>query len=264
MSQFNSNESYDKIIEFWKSFFPEINSAEEFNRIISIFFDESIEEIAKLREKDTLSKKIIGKYFPPRNVNIYLKGINNQIQKEIQWVYFFEPIVNTYFTSLYKKLSYKKSIENIDFFMKSILSNLYKKLVNMAYRVIVLEISIAKEDERLKGETSVERGKYYCDVLLRDNEYLKEIYEIYPELIRLLDKRTKNYFDYIDEIIANIEQKPEIESAHIGKIKNIEIGQGDTHNKGRSVAKIIFEKVIFYYKPRSLDMECKYSELQNW
>ena len=264
MSQFNSNESCDKIIEFWKSFFPEINSVEEFNRIVSIFFDENIEEIVKLREEDTLSKKIIGKYFPLENVNIHLKEINSQIQKEIQWAYFFEPIVNFYFASLYEKMSYRKSIENIDFFIKSILSNLYKKLVNMAYRVIVLEISIAKEDERLKGETSVERGKYYCDVLLKDNEYLKEIYEIYPELIRLLDNRTKNYFDYIDEIITNIEQKPEIELAHIGKIKSIEIGQGDTHNKGRSVAKVVFEKVIFYYKPRSLSMECKYLELQNW
>ncbi|MDE7203285.1 MAG: hypothetical protein K2O91_15600, partial [Lachnospiraceae bacterium] len=214
MSQFNSKESYDKIIEFWKSFFPEINSVEEFKRIISIFFDESIEEIAKLREEDALSEKIIGKYFPPRDVNIYLKEINNLIQKEIQWVHFFEPIVNSYFTSLYEKISYSKSIENIDLFVRSILSNLYKKLVNMAYRVIVLEISIAKEDERLKGDTSVERGKYYCDVLLRDNEYLKEIYGIYPELIRLLDDRTKNYFDYIDEIITNIEQKPELESTY--------------------------------------------------
>lgn len=263
MSKFNSNENYDKIIEFWKSFFPEINSVEEFKRIISIFFDENIEEIAKLREEDKLSG-IIGKYFSHRNVNIYLKEINNQIQKEIQWVYFFEPIVNSYFTSLYKKMSYRKSIENIDFFVKSILSNLYKKLLNMAYRVIVLEISIAKEDKLLKGDTSVERGKYYCDILLRDKDYIKEIYGIYPELIRLLDNRAKNYFDYIDEIITNIEQKPEIELAHIGKIKSIEIGQGDTHNKGRSVAKIIFEKGIFYYKPRSLSMECKYLELQNW
>ena len=84
MSQFNSNESCDKIIEFWKSFFPEINSVEEFNRIVSIFFDENIEEIVKLREEDTLSKKIIGKYFPLENVNIHLKEINSQIQKEIR------------------------------------------------------------------------------------------------------------------------------------------------------------------------------------
>lgn len=45
MSQFNSNESYDKIIEFWKSFFPEINSAEEFNRIISIFLMKALKKL---------------------------------------------------------------------------------------------------------------------------------------------------------------------------------------------------------------------------
>lgn len=263
-NKMSSIEEYSKVIEFWKSFFPEVKDYREVKKIVKDILGINIEKAAMYREENKQKKGIKYKYFTLNVEDSNLSELNDEIQKEIQWIYFFEPIISCYFKIYYNKLLQKKCLRDVNVFVKNILVNLYKRLVNMSYRMLVMETNIASEEGRLLGNTSIERGAFYSCKLLRNKEYLSEIYDIYPELIRLLDNHTKNYFNYVDEILSNIEKISVTRNFIDGKIKTLQIGQGDTHNKGRSVVKILLEDKTFYYKPRTLCMEKKYIELQKW
>lgn len=257
-----------EIIDFWMSFFPEIDKLEDLDRIIELILGIDISCAVDMRiaeEEDAASW--IDMFFEDdiekRQQASTLEKIVEKIQREIQWAYFFEPIVKKYVLKTIGCINRQYFIKDSKEFIYNVLLNLYRKLVNMTFRTLVMETNIASEEGRLDGDNDIQRSYYYCKVLLKDKKYLSEIYHVYPELIRCLDLCTRNTLGYVEEIIGNLE-KEILHFSEFGKLISIHMGQGDTHNGGKSVVRLHFEHGTIYYKPRSLAMENKYSELQKW
>lgn len=260
------NVSNDSILDYWKTFFPE--SKDNFEKSVTSLLGMDIDKLLFLRQVEdvTIKEEINNIYFNIKSVDGIqdLKEINDKLQKKQQWVYFFEPIIVRYFKD-YQELVWKQQIiKDKKTFLEKIFTNLYVRLVNMSFRTIVMETNIASEDGILEGNSNESKGKYYCEVLLKNKDYLKEIYEIYPELIRLLDNYVENTLNYLRDIFTDIDILVKEKNCKFGMLLEVKNGLGDTHNNGKSVAKIVFEKKTLYYKPRQLTMEKRYSELLKW
>lgn len=143
------------------------------------------------------------------------------------------------------------------------------ELVGLISKTVTLELQIEKLRENLKGETPEERFESFIINNARDLGYLHKFYEEYPLLKRACLERTEFFinnittlFRRLNESWMDLQQKFDLRGA---KLLDIEIGLGDTHQKGQTVAKLNYsnEKSIMY-KPKSLDIVETYNELILW
>ena len=143
------------------------------------------------------------------------------------------------------------------------------ELVGLISKSITLELQIEKLRENLKGDTPEERFESFIINRARDLGYLHRFYEEYPLLKRACIDRTEffisnmtNLFRRLNESWLDLQQKFELKGA---KLIDIEIGLGDTHQKGQTVAKLNYSNEnSIMYKPKSLDIVEKYNELILW
>lgn len=93
-------------------------------------------------------------------------------------------------------------------------------------------------------------------------EFISRLFLQYPSLKTKFSKRMEDYLRYIKEVYCNYEYDKkhisEVMQDEQGELIDIVAFQGDNHN-GKSVAKIVTEKSILYYKPvNSLNMDLFY------
>lgn len=269
MSECINTISNERVISYWKTFFDEKTTVEEINEKLKSLSNTSLEE---LLEQDNNKKGLIESFvWCDIEKQECLNKIYSELENKSFWIYFYEPIIKKYINNYINSIEDNEIIEDKEKFLVKSISTVLMQLHNIAYQTIIAEIYYAKEAGMLKGNTKEERGKYFSDVLLKSDEYRKEVYLNYPELCRILDIKTKQSLEYIEKIIndtsrelKSIEEKIN-NSSSLGKIKTILLGEGDTHNNGKTVAKIIFENnKIIMYKPHSLKIDEKYSELIKW
>ncbi len=255
----------DNIIDFWFSLFPELEDKKEFIDLVQSSLNLDICSLYNKRQQYTLNSGIADSFLHDNNIiSSKLSYFNGLLQCKMQWIFFFEPIVNIYFCDLYIALYKLDCILDSEELFISILENLYENLVNKSFRVLVLETQNAQKENLLLGDDSTEKGTYFCNILLKNKEYVKKLYNTYPELVNLLEINVINTFKYVNEIINNINDLYIKGRTDYGKLKNLMIGAGDTHNNGKSVVKLAFEKQAIYYKPRSVAYEKIYSQLLDW
>ncbi|RDU24210.1 type 2 lanthipeptide synthetase LanM [Anaerosacchariphilus polymeriproducens] len=256
------NESEVEILDYWYTLFPEIDDRDKIRKMIKNVSGKEMEEHAeeyKIVQKE-IDEWVEHEFFTKKLKSSRYKEIEKTIHQEVRWSGFYTPILMKYYKRLQDMIQGQDCIKDKEGFLKSIILDHVRSMVNMSFRVLVLETQIAKNEKLLYGKTSKERGKYFCDTMLYDSGYLKELYHVYPELIRLLDQKTKQTYFYIKEILDQVS----IFCAVWGKVENIILGKGDTHNNGKSVAFVEFEHKKIVYKPRKLIMEKKYGELLSW
>lgn len=118
---------------------------------------------------------------------------------------------------------------------------------------------------RILYEEYRKTGKKDLKGYLRNSEtqeFVSGLFFQYPSLKTKFSKKMEDYLRYIKEVYCNYE----CDKKHISEVMQNEQGdlidivafQGDNHN-GKSVAKIVTEKSILYYKPvNSLNMDLFY------
>ncbi|MGZ9815640.1 type 2 lanthipeptide synthetase LanM family protein [Peribacillus simplex] len=152
--------------------------------------------------------------------------------------------------------------------MNDIFAFLETELSDIAYRTIVLELNLEREQGLLKGDTPEERFLYFIKGY-NSKEKLNVFYDKYIVLTRLLSTRTQFYLKNIKEMIRNIE----VDSDEIKKtfgidrleINSIKFGEGDTHQQGKTVTVFQLEdgpKLV--YKPKNLYINHAYNRFINW
>lgn len=263
--------TFEDVINFWMTLFPEIKSVSELEELLAKSSGTELKDLEKCYFNNNEANKIQDIFTFNESQIPNFNNTLDEIQKIYQWTYFFKPVICQYTGDLYEFIQKSNILENKDeIFSQSVLS-VVGNLYTISYKVLVLETNIARMEGRLIGETSKEKAQYFINVLLKDESYLRKIYTEYPELIRLLDLSAKNTFSYIKEIITNTYKeiksldKKFNEGKGIGKISRIQLGDGDTHNNGKTVATIVFSTGIkVAYKPRTLDLESKFSDFVNW
>ena len=139
------------------------------------------------------------------------------------------------------------------------------RLRKIMQKTLILETNIARLEDRLSGETKAERFESFIK-FISTNEGRLSIYLEYPVLVRrvlqLLEQWNTASCEFIDRLINDYKLLDKQFSLKSSPVIAIFGGAGDVHCQGRSVHVIEFankKKVV--YKPRSLAVDCVFSEL---
>ena len=95
----------------------------------------------------------------------------------------------------------------------------------------------------------------------QSSDFRIHFFEEYAVLARLLTSEVNNWITFLSQLSNSIDKEFEFlqSTLNLGKnikIKEVGIGIGDRHNKGKSVVKITFENELFiYFKPRNASLE---------
>ncbi|MDR2074071.1 MAG: type 2 lantipeptide synthetase LanM [Oscillospiraceae bacterium] len=269
MNVVSDSASKNEIFEFWKSFFPEFSTIDEIDEILKKISDVTLDELFieyKNEAKSDYAEKFFDFEESKEKDGLSYNNIK-EIISDVKWGHFFLPVLKFYLPKLFILIKNSEIIKNKKEFLPNLVLSLLKDLLTVSYQVLVFEINLAKNEKLLAGKTSKERADYFDKVLLKDENFLKNIYFAYPELIRLLDLTSANFINYIEEIITeitfNLKKLNEVFNTkkQFKKLEKIEFNLGDMHN-GKSVSKLIFgnEKIIIY-KPNTLGLESGYEKL---
>ncbi len=152
---------------------------------------------------------------------------------------------------------------------QSLADALATELVGLISKTAILELQIEKLRETLDGDTPEERFESFVIKHARDVGNLNSFYEEYPLLKRACLERTAFFIHNTVTLLTGVNDSwLELQQTFKlmdARLVDIEIGLGDTHQKGQTVAKLNYsnEKSIMY-KPKSLDIVEKYNGLIRW
>jgi type 2 lantibiotic biosynthesis protein LanM len=144
------------------------------------------------------------------------------------------------------------------------------RLLWMLERTLVLELNVARVEERLRGATPEERFASFVESL-RHRGTAGTILEEYPVLVRQAAEMLEQWVESSLELLGRLRfDWPGIRSTFFtdrppGRLVGIQAGAGDTHRGGRSVIILRFESGDgLVYKPRSLSVDVHFQQLLKW
>jgi type 2 lantibiotic biosynthesis protein LanM len=150
---------------------------------------------------------------------------------------------------------------------------LFKHLSTVAGRTMVLELNVARVQERLRGETPEDRFKDFIRQLHQPQNVL-DILQEYPvlarQLVRAVDFWVRNSLEFLTRLCADWPAlrtlfPPTEGNTSPGRLVKLNGGAGDTHREGRSVMIAEFESgARLVYKPHSLAVDQHFGELLAW
>lgn len=176
---------------------------------------------------------------------------------------FFSPYLDEFDLKLKKIDKFETSEINFN----SVYEYLYTTLVNTSIRVLITELDKCREENLLDGQTSNERFKSF-EKRISNNKIKSKLYEQYSVIDNILSSKVKKSYFYIKEILSNFNKDKENLKKVFGlenyNISNIELGKGDTHNGGKTVAIISIGNKKIVYKPHDLSPDIVFSNIINW
>jgi len=158
---------------------------------------------------------------------------------------------------------------NTDTVCQSLYQDLVVRLATVSGRTLVLELQVAKLLKQLEGDTPEQRFSSFAKSLSEDETRLKLFIE-YPVLARLATELTLSWLEYSLEIIEHCladwsELGELLPTAQDLSLEGIELGAGDPHKQGRSVAILSFsQQQKLVYKPRAVAVEARFADLLDW
>ncbi|WP_328330227.1 type 2 lanthipeptide synthetase LanM family protein [Kribbella sp. NBC_00382] len=149
------------------------------------------------------------------------------------------------------------------------LDRLGLRLVRLASRTLVLELSRARNRGELAGATPAERFLDFTHRLVGGSE-LAEFLAAYPVLARVLGEACRQAVEGHLELLARLAEDREqlitelLSGTDPGPLLSIDPG-GDPHRGGRSTATLTFTNGRqLIYKPRPLDLHAHFNDLVHW
>jgi type 2 lantibiotic biosynthesis protein lanM len=262
----------ESMINYWLNYFPEY-SLETFEKELTKHLGENyIDKLLNFyKDYETVDVDIIFKY-----VSLNLEAIPKQFKEIIEEKYLFSsiiiPFISKYFSEYSYTISRNKSIEDSDEFLTCSVLDVADRINTLLYRSIIGDISTLKARGVLQGKTSVNRMDYYKNKYIKEEKNLVDFYAKFSELTRLTSYVVKNTFEFYLEIIQQFqEQYVKILELFQCKtdskvlISKIELGNGDSHKKNKSVSKIFLSSGnTIIYKPRSLNIEKSFEKMMEF
>ncbi|ENQ3114186.1 type 2 lantipeptide synthetase LanM [Bacillus anthracis] len=269
-------------------------------------FDE--ERYQKWLSKTGLNESIIDTLIQENNIELeYFKTVlsnkeNPELNTSLEWIAIVNRLINdnTYYN---KDIEYLEGFENIPFFAfyvpffnyslevisnkfkgvheekifsinienitKSILLTVADRIGQIGLKVLITEINMARTGHLLSGETEKERYASFINEFLQDKEYIQNLFNSYPVMVRLMVETVHSTVDAMFEIVYHYaedrDQLVAIFGGDFNTLTSIDLGAGDTHQNGRTVAMLNFNnKRKLVYKPRSLKTDELFNELLIW
>lgn len=142
-------------------------------------------------------------------------------------------------------------------------------LLGQVQRTLVLELNIARVQNRLEGDTPAERFLSYAQLLRNEREALA-LWDEYPVLARLVVSTLQFWISTRVEVVeALVDDLAVLRTGLLAdldpqRLERIEFGAGDKHRRGRSVGIVHFDTGALVFKPRPLAMDIVFDRLLDW
>lgn len=157
---------------------------------------------------------------------------------------------------------------------RALYEELARRLDRACRRVLVLELHVARLEERLEGETAEARFQHYCALLGRREEWDKLLSE-YQVTARSIATITAQLVAAAIELLTRLEEDAAAIRDLLGlRARSMTLidargGMSDLHRGGRSVWILSFSgedgrKARLVYKPRSLAVDGCFQRLLRW
>ena len=152
--------------------------------------------------------------------------------------------------------------------VRALASSLIQQIFMMTARVMVLELNVARLEDKLAGSTPEERFVSFFD-RLSDPSVAASLFREYPVLVEQVANRLQNWTafsrDFLTHLCEDWESLRDFFGLEPDSVVAIDGGLGDTHCGGRSVLIATFSngsKLV--YKPRSLAVDEHFQQLLVW
>lgn len=144
-------------------------------------------------------------------------------------------------------------------------ADLSARLTRLARPTLVLELNVARLEERLRGDTPEERFRYYVDVLLRDPAQWRTLSAEYGVLAELLHETAQRWVDATTELATRLRAdfaslRGDLLPAD-ARLTGLVASESDAHRGGRVVRILEFGDARIVYKPRPLAVDVAFQEL---
>jgi len=199
----------------------------------------------------------------------------DQREQPITLLHVFRPLIDAGSTSLKQGIeqlavTYPELPFDAHTVFHLLLTNLATRLHQATLRAVILEMHIARLEQRLSGETPQERFTHFLQQLCQPERLHLFLLE-YPVLARALTVIIRQWVSTSLELLQRLSADwSEIRATFApgdepGKLVEIQMGAGDTHRAGRSVGVLRFSSgFCIVYKPRSLTLDRHFQGLLDW
>ncbi|HJX29451.1 MAG TPA: type 2 lanthipeptide synthetase LanM, partial [Thermoanaerobaculia bacterium] len=157
-----------------------------------------------------------------------------------------------------------------DVLVRSLLVLLTAEMRHYLGRTLVLELQVARLEERLEGATPEERFRSFIDSLRRP-EIALELLRNYPVLARLVVEQVARWesasLELLRRLVADWDEIRRFFATETapGLLVEVKSGEGDPHRGGRSVALLRFASGFrLVYKPKPLAVDEAFQNLLRW
>jgi type 2 lantibiotic biosynthesis protein LanM len=152
-----------------------------------------------------------------------------------------------------------------------LLESLAQRLHELASRVLILELNVARLMEQLSGDTPQERFHHFSTVRLREPEVRSALLEEYPVLARLMTTTLERWRVTSLELLEHLTLDREVlertflGGEELGPLTVVQGGVSDAHRGGHGVFLLRFGSGLrLVYKPRSLAVDMRFQQLLQW
>lgn len=192
-------------------------------------------------------------------------GIGRIQESEVKQNFFQKEL--DYFSSEIKALvESNEIIGDKEGFTNSQNDQLEKILENDLWYFLIDEATLYFKDHKgsLENQNGEDMLKVFVEEVFHTEKFRSQCEVLYTELFPLINLRINSYLAYIREIMSNVSLDFESIQTLIPlmdsplKMMDIKLGSGDTHSDGKSVAKLVFNQGIVYYKPRTGELDIKF------
>ena len=251
----------EDLIQFWKGIYPEFSTSE----LDDFLLDTMGYKLEELYHKIPYEKKDNIFFEGELDENLEEFVFSDSTLLEGSFINLLMPIFNKHF-HIVSEIKCLKVMDS-SLFIKEVIRNTYNSIYEIIIKTMIQEIELLSNDNELLGNTSEERFSYYTNILLKNEIYLKEFYSDYFVLIELLDLKVRYLFEFCTEFVTNTNKNSElIMKMFFGdsvtrEISRFDLGEGDTHARGKSVVTLFFDQKKVIYKPRNMKIESDFSDL---
>lgn len=147
--------------------------------------------------------------------------------------------------------------------IQDILNNYIKQMTTVIEKCIVVELEEYKSTHEFKSKDSKSQFIEFLEFLYTE-ENLFNFYKKYAVNTRIITIRTIYFINNMKDLVSALKESEQemidVLNLELSKINHIELSVGDSHEKGKGVIIIEFDKSKVVYKPKSLDI-CKSYEI---
>ncbi len=262
----------ESTIDTWTKLLPNVTDTEQLDDYIKEYWGCTLDEVFDSYDSEADSQReLIDKLICENNSAEYdtvYDAMYSAVTNKYTWNEFFRPLLRNAGEQIIEIIKSCNIIEDKEVLCEAAFDSLFSQCYEMAFRVILQEYGYIKNEGMIKCDTE-EEGQKQFNEMMTDPELLTNLYNSYPELIRIIELRSRWFVNMARELICGTEKEIDNIRTKINEnvriIKDISFSEGDSHREGRMVCIIKFnDDIKIVYKPRALETEDAFNSIINY